>query len=91
MCTDANAHTYINAHSQMLPYSSGRNFLLSACKSIVKPACLEPVLYLLWKEHVDASWGVEKVVLLCWFWAMESFPHVLQAGEVKNTGTKPNI
>lgn len=45
--TQTDTHTYINAHAQMLRYSSGRNVLLLACKSIVKLAYLESVPYLL--------------------------------------------
>lgn len=33
------SHTYVNGYAQMKPYSSGRNFLLLACKSI-EETCL---------------------------------------------------
>lgn len=33
--THTDTHTSINGYAQMRPYSSGRNFLLLACKSIV--------------------------------------------------------
>lgn len=80
-------HVYVNGYAQMKPCSTGRNFLLLACKSIEEVAYLESLPYLLSRGHVDSSCEVEKIVLQCCFWAV-SFPHILGAGGVKNRVAK---
>lgn len=89
MDTHTHSHTYVNEYVQMLPYTSGRNFLLLSCKSMEELAYSESMPYLVWRGLVDASYEVEKIVLQCCFWAIDSFPHILGTGGVKNRVTKP--